>query len=157
MTPTMEAGIADHIWSIKEILVCYLDFLAVVAHFETKGPILAMSEEDYISTFRAAWPRTHEAKVSLVTMTLADEAVRVFPQSPRLWVIRGNLIELGPESTPYTLQDALLCYQRAVELDPKYAEAWDEIGHFQDAVMGDEKSAQKFFRQAGMLRGKHAA
>src|SRR4051812_24359995 len=116
-----------------------------------------MTEQEYISALRAGWPRQHSDEVSLETMTLADEAVRVFPQSPRLWCIRGDLIQLGPESTPHTLQDALASYQRAVEIDPNFAEAWEEIGHFHDAVLGDEAGAQQFFERAKKLRADHVA
>jgi len=71
--------------------------------------------------------------------------------------MRGNLIELGPENTPHTLQDALESYQTAVKLDPKFAEAWEEIGHYYDAVLADEKSAQKFLQEAERLRGNLVA
>jgi hypothetical protein len=116
-----------------------------------------MTEQDYISALRATWPRTHSHEVSLETMALADEAIREFPQSPRLLVMRGDLIQLNPENTPQTLQDALASYQRAVEIDPKFAEAWEEIGHFHDVVLADEKTAQTFFDKARQLRVGHAA
>jgi len=116
-----------------------------------------MTEDDYISALKAGWPRKHTDEVSLETMSLTDEAVRVFPLSPRLWVMRGNLIELGPESTPHTLQDALVCYQRATEIDPQFAEAWEEIGHFHDAILADEKTAQEYFEKAKRLRYDHVA
>ena len=43
-----------------------------------------MTEHDYISRLRAGWPQDRDA--SLEVITLADEAVRAFPQSARLWV-----------------------------------------------------------------------
>jgi tetratricopeptide (TPR) repeat protein len=66
--------------------------------------------------------------------------------------MRGNLIQLGPESCPHPLEDALHSYQRAMEIDPKFAEAWDEIGHYHDAVLGDEAAAKKFLQEAERLR-----
>jgi hypothetical protein len=116
-----------------------------------------MTEQEYISALEAGWPRTHSDEVSLDTMALTDEAVRVFPLSPRLWVMRGNLIELGPESTPHTLLDALACYQRAVEIDPTFVEAWEELGHYHDVVLSDESAAQRYFREVERLRGRHEA
>jgi tetratricopeptide (TPR) repeat protein len=112
-----------------------------------------MTEDDYISALRARWPRDCDA--SLETITLADEAVRAFPSSARLLVMRGNLIQLGPESCPHPLEEALRSYQRAVELDPQFSEAWEEIGRFHDAVLGDEPAAKRFFQEAERLRGHH--
>ena len=86
-------------------------------------------------------------------ITLADEAVRAFPRSARLLVMRGNLIELGPVTCPHPLEEALRCYQSAVEFEPQFAEAWDEIGHYYDAVLGDEKSARPYFDRARRLKG----
>src|SRR2546426_11405354 len=114
-----------------------------------------MTEDEYISELRSRWPRKHSDDVSLETIALADEAVRAFPLSARLFVVRGNLIQLGPESCPHPLEEALRSYQRAVEINPRFAEAWEEIGHYHDAVLDDEKSAQTYFREAVRLRGQH--
>jgi hypothetical protein len=70
-----------------------------------------MTESDYISELRSRWPREHSDDVALETITLVDEAVRAFPLSVRLLVMRGNLIQLGPEDCPHSLDDALACYQ----------------------------------------------
>lgn len=112
-----------------------------------------MTEDDYISALRARWPRDCDA--SFEAITLADEAVLAFPSSARLLVMRGNLIQLGPESGPHPLEEALRSYQRAVELDPQFAEAWEEIGHYHDAVLDDEPAALRFFQEAERLRGQH--
>jgi tetratricopeptide (TPR) repeat protein len=112
-----------------------------------------MTEDDYISVLRAQWPRDCDA--SLEAITLADEAARAFPSSARLLVMRGNLIQLGSKSCPHPLEEALRSYQRAAEIDPQFAEAWEEIGHYHDAVLDDEPAAKRFFREAERLRGHH--
>jgi len=114
-----------------------------------------VTENDYSTQLKARLPRDCDA--SLETITLADEAVRVFPQSPRLWCIRGELIQLGPENCPHSLDDARACYQRATEIDPQFIEAWESLGHFHNAVLDDETTAQRFFREADRLRGHHTA
>jgi tetratricopeptide (TPR) repeat protein len=115
-----------------------------------------MTESDYITKLKARWPRREDSdEVLLAAIALADEAVRAFPQSPRLWCIRGDVIQLGPESSPHSLDDARACYERATEIDPNFAEAWEEIGHFHDAVLGDEAGAQQFFERAKRLRVDH--
>lgn len=114
-----------------------------------------MTEDEYISRLRAGWPRGSDA--SLQTIALVDEAVSAFPRSARLLVMRGNLIELGPESCPHPLDEALHCYQRAVEIEPQFAEAWEELGHYHDAVLDDEDAARQYFERARRLRDEPAA
>ena len=119
------------------------------------GHIRAMTEDDYISELRVSWPKEGDASVAVVA--LVDEAVRVFPRSARLWVMRGDIIQLGSESCPHPLEEALRSFQRAVEIDPQFAEAWDELGHYYDAVLDDEKTAQEYFEKAKRLRYDHVA
>jgi tetratricopeptide (TPR) repeat protein len=109
-----------------------------------------MTEAEYISEFKRRWPRDEET--TLETLALADEAVRAFPTSARLWVVRGNLIQLGSESSPHSLEDALASYQRAIEVAPEFAEAWEEVGYYYDAVLDDEATARKYFQEAARLR-----
>ena len=116
-----------------------------------------MTESDYISDLRARWPHGDTSEASLETIAVADEAVRAFPQSARLWEMRGCLIQLGPESLPHPLEESLRSFQRAVEIDPQFADAWDEIGHYYDAVLDDEKTAQEYFEKAKRLRYDHVA
>jgi tetratricopeptide (TPR) repeat protein len=101
------------------------------------------------------WPDNCDA--TLETVELADEAVRVFPGSAQLWCIRGDLIQLGPEDCPHSLDDARASYQRATELDPQFIEAWESLGHFHDAVLDDEAAAQRFFKEAERLSRDHVA
>jgi hypothetical protein len=116
-----------------------------------------VTESDYITELKARWPRTHSDEVSLETIALAGEAVQVFPQSPKLWVIRGDLLQLGPEDCPYPLEESLVCYKRAIEIDPRFAEAWESAAHFYDAVMADEQAAAPYFREFERLKGHHVA
>jgi len=111
-----------------------------------------MTEEGYISELWSRWPHDHEDEVTLETLALAEQAVCEFPLSAKLHVMRGDLILLGPESSPHSLEDALISYQKAVEIDPEFEEAWEEIGYYYDVVMDDEVAAQPYFQQAEELR-----
>lgn len=112
-----------------------------------------MKEAEYIEKLFASWPRHAPAPDEL--LALADEAVQIFPESAKLWVMRGNLIQLGTGETSHTLDDALASYERAVLIDPNFVEGWEEIGHFHDAVMDDEERAREAFQKAKLLKGTH--
>jgi hypothetical protein len=114
-----------------------------------------MTEDEYISRLRAGWPQGSDASSHVIA--LADEAVRALPQSARLWVMRGDLIQLGPESCPQPLAEALASYQRAVQIAPDCSEAWEEIGHYYDVVLNDEEGARPYFERAASLKGRPAA
>ena len=109
-----------------------------------------MTEEKYISELKKGWPRKGDA--TLEAIALADESTRAFPNSAKLWCMRGDLIQLGPEKNPHSLDDALTSYKRAIEIDPMFAEAWEEIGHFYHNVLDDETTAQSYFREAERLK-----
>jgi len=98
-----------------------------------------MEESLYTSKLLALWPV--EGAASNEILGLADEAVRAFPSSPRLWRMRGDLIQLGAGETSHTLADALASYERAISIDPNFVEGYEEIGHFYDSVMSDPERA----------------
>ena len=112
--------------------------------------MVKMKESDYIEKLFTLWPT--EGETSADALALADEAVRAYPHSAKLWCMRGNLIELGPAGIPYGLEDALACYERAVVIDPNFAEGHEEIGHFYDAVMPNPSRARRAFREAARVR-----
>jgi len=111
-----------------------------------------MTEEDYIAALRERSPRDAKMKATLETVALADEATRAFPRSPKLWCMRGNLIELGPENCPYSLNEALASYKRAIEIDPSFVQAWEDAGYFYQDVLNDKPAAQPYFREAEKLK-----
>jgi hypothetical protein len=43
----MEAGIADHVWSLEKIVVCCLDFGTSVAQLSTLGCVARYEHKDY--------------------------------------------------------------------------------------------------------------
>ena len=116
-----------------------------------------MNESEYVFELRARWPRETEAEATPETMALADEAVRAFPDSPKLWCMRGDLIQLASGSCQHSLDDAGACYLRAIKIDPSFAEAYEEAAHFFDAVMGDEERAFFYFSEFHRLREQQSA
>jgi tetratricopeptide (TPR) repeat protein len=114
------------------------------------GTFQSMTEDDYILRLKTLWPR--ESDASPEAISCADEAVNSFPSSARLWNIRGCIIQLGSENCPHTLEEALRSLRRAVELDPQFADAWEDIGHYYDLVLDDEEAAHEFLDKAQKLR-----
>lgn len=69
--------------------------------------------------------------------------------------MRGNLIELGPENSAHGLDDALASYKRAIEIDPQFIQAWEDIGDFYRNVLNQEDKAKPYFHEAERLKGYH--
>jgi hypothetical protein len=105
-----------------------------------------VSDKDYIARIREAWPREGEAGPEL--LHLAEEAVSKCRASPELWVMRGNLIQLSEQDSPYKLRDALLSYERALLVDSRCAEALQEIGYYFDVIDEDLPRVEAAFRRA---------
>jgi tetratricopeptide (TPR) repeat protein len=68
--------------------------------------------------------------------------------SVEMLILRGQLIQLVADGGDDDLDEAFLCYQRAIELDPGSAEAHEEIGHFLDDVADEPLEAIPYFRKA---------
>lgn len=114
-----------------------------------------MTENDYIEELKKRWPRTAKTKATLETIAFADEASRAFPRSAKLWCMRGNLIEDGPENCPHSLNEALASYKRAIEVDPQFIDAWEFIGDYNQNVLHKVDEAKPYFHEAERLKGYH--
>ena len=75
--------------------------------------LICMEETAYIERLKSLYPAEGE-ETSNQALAVADEAVRAFPESPKLWCMRGDLIQLGAEDIPHELADALASYERAI-------------------------------------------
>ncbi len=62
------------------------------------------------------------------------------------------MIQLSEDTDTYTLEDALLSYQRAVEIDPYYAEAYEEMGHYYEVILDDQQRAAAYFNKLVELK-----
>jgi hypothetical protein len=111
-----------------------------------------MNEEDYIAELRERSPRNAKMKATPETIALSDEATRAFPRSAKLWCMRGTLIQFGPENCPHSLNEALVSYKRAIEIDPSFADAWEAAGDFYRDVLHDEPAAQPYLCEAEKLK-----
>ena len=91
-------------------------------------------------------------EVSLAAIELIDAAVHEYPEDAGFWHQRATLIQLGPGSEPHTLEDALASYFTALCLDPGNQEIMEDIGHFFDAVLADERRGRRWFARARRMK-----
>jgi tetratricopeptide (TPR) repeat protein len=110
---------------------------------------MTTSEQTYIDQIASQWPKKMgESDASLALLTLVEEAVSTFPKSPKLWCIRGDLIQFAPMEAQYELADALLSYQTAIEIDPLFAEAYESIGYYYDVIDENFPASEAAFHKA---------
>jgi cytochrome c-type biogenesis protein CcmH/NrfG len=114
-----------------------------------------MTVEEYIAKLKA---RPKDRETTAESFALVEEALKAHPDSARLWCFRGALIQLGPvpEESGYKLEDALASYRKAVELEPDCPKGWEELGHYHDVHLDDERSAREFWAKAEKLRKANA-
>ena len=86
-----------------------------------------------------------------------DQLLEANPFAAQLHLLRGQLIQLQDENTPYSLEDAEKAFQRAVELDATYFDALVELMHFYDAVCPDTPKAVAYAKQVKALARKALA
>jgi len=67
-------------------------------------------------------------------------------ECPYLWLLRGNLLQLSESVSPMPLEEAEKSYLKALELDPDYIQAMENLAHFYDIVVPDKKRAHEFAR-----------
>lgn len=102
--------------------------------------------QEHIDTIASKWPKGKEASSEI--LALAEEAVSAFPQSAKLWCMRGDLIQMSALEANYELADATASYQQAVTVDPLFGEAYESIGYYYDVVEINFAVSELAFRKA---------
>ena len=100
---------------------------------------------------RLAAIRTRVARTGEATeddLGLIDEILEREGPSVEALVLRGQLMQLFGEDDPEALDEALACFEEAIEVDPRSAEAHEELAHFLDDVADRPEEAEAFFRRA---------
>jgi len=112
-----------------------------------------MEQAEYIEALQGRWPkgaRHPEPRAS--TLDLANRAVQEHPRCAKLWIIRGNLLELANIETHLPLKESERCYRTAIKIDPFNIEAYQDLAWFLDGVLGKRRKAKRFFDKARRLR-----
>lgn len=108
-----------------------------------------MDEVEYIQQLQQ---NSQGSECSPATLTLADKAVAVFRKSARLWCLRDNIICRCLDDCSYSIEDAVYCYQKAVELDPFYADAHEQLAHYCKEFLEDPAAARRHYKVAAWIR-----
>lgn len=98
----------------------------------------------------------HE-KATPAALRMIEEGIRLFPDSPRVWILRGDLIQLSDDLGTYSLDDVVSSYLIALRHAPENVEAFESLGRFLDAVRDDPEAAEPYLRRAVELGGGESA
>jgi Tfp pilus assembly protein PilF len=110
-----------------------------------------MTETDYISKLKAELGTGYSVSEDVVA--LAEKAVRDYPGSAQLWHLRGHALLARPDEL-WDESEALRSFQKAIELDSSFAEAFDSIGNYFDGLKDDPNTAMTYFEKAAAIRGE---
>ena len=114
-----------------------------------------MTEAEIIEAIR--WEVAVHEKATAAALDMLEEGLKRFPTSARLWILRGDLIQLGDVDLRYRPDDALASYRKALEHEPDNVEAYESIGRFLDAVQDNPAEAEFYLRKAIELGGGRSA
>lgn len=107
-----------------------------------------LNEEDSIRRITELRRLTNGGETPVEIFPAVEDALLAHSDSPKLWWIRGDSIQLGPEDSPYSLEDALLSYEKALMIDPSFPEAHESIGFYFDVIDIDLGRSEAAFREA---------
>jgi tetratricopeptide (TPR) repeat protein len=111
----------------------------------TNASRASWSELDYIVAIYKNWPSDVDASDHV--LELSTEAVRRYPQSRRLVLMRGDLLAHDITSLESRHQ-AHEHYLKAVAIDPLFGEAWEMLGLHAYASQDDLVLAEECYRRA---------
>lgn len=108
--------------------------------------------EEYVRNISANWPDGERGAVeNHAALETCICAIRAYPHEAQFHVLKGCLIQLGPDDDRFTLEDAEAAFQKALEIDPQCEDACRELGHYYDAVAPDEQLCEKYFGLANQI------
>ena len=112
------------------------------------------SEDEFKRAIEAAWPRGFDAPdPAAQAIDHCDAAIAAYPGNAQFHVCRGDLIQLVDDvNSPWPLEEAIRCYERAIAIDPQSDDAWFELGMIWAVVMAKPRKARQYLHKAFLLR-----
>ena len=112
-----------------------------------------MKEEKYISELKKRWPKDNDSvEPTRETMDFTLEALDVYPKSEKLWIMRGNLLQLVSYDDGLELSEIEKCYRKTIAINPQSIEAYNELAHFLDSVMAKPRKAKQYYEKVRLLK-----
>ena len=103
------------------------------------------SEAEFIQAITHLLDGRNEAPPEV--FPLLEEALRDHPASSELWCLRGDVIYFS-NGDLFERKDILASFERAAQIDPFCAEAYESIGSYHDVFTEDLPKAEEAFRNA---------
>lgn len=111
-----------------------------------------MTEAEYIREIKQRWPKSSDnVEPTQEIMNLTLESLKEFPESEKLWIFRGDLLQLVGQDG-FDLNESEKCYRKAISINPYSAEAYLELARFIDIVMAKPRKAKQYFEKAKRLK-----
>ena len=116
---------------------------------------MSMNEEKLL---RRLWELAQESLATTAeNVKLSNAAVEACPWSAELWYLRGLILHKCEELPNVTREDYRRSYERAIECDAGFVEAYVELGYTLDVYYDDFPGAESAFRKAIALGGGEGA
>lgn len=77
-------------------------------------------------------------------LSQVDSLLSLQTESPYLWNLRGDLLQMQDTMDGPPLEESARCYLKALELNANDLEAMESLAHFYDAVNVKPAKAKKF-------------
>ncbi|WP_018128267.1 tetratricopeptide repeat protein [Balneola vulgaris] len=103
-----------------------------------------MTELEYINEFQ----KRKSSELTEETISLINQAVKDYPNSEKLWILRGDLLQLIDVEIGIPLEESLNSYKRALEINPDSSEANFEMASFLNNVLDQTEKAHMFYQKA---------
>lgn len=99
-----------------------------------------MSPEEFIDELRS------HNEPTLADIQSIEVMCRAHPHCAELWNCFGDMIVLSAGLRPR--EQALECYQKAIAIDPQFAEGHESLGYFYDTYCDNFETAAEHFQRA---------
>jgi hypothetical protein len=111
---------------------------------------MSLSESEYLRRLEALAKYPDHS----LACRVAEEALRAYPNSAQIWLLRGRLLARRFADGEPVESEIRCSFEKAAELDPNLAEAWEELASYHDGIRDDPKTAMSCWEKAEAVRGQ---
>jgi hypothetical protein len=108
---------------------------------------MSLSESEYLRRLEALAKYPDQS----LACRAAEEALQAFPNAAQIWLLRGRLLAMRFADGEQVESEIRCSFEKAAELDPNMAEAWEELANYHDGIREGPKTAI-IYRDIGKRR-----